>query len=62
MLQDSITLKNRHLKFIKNISENEIVYGLKSRRGFATSTSTQPPEFRVYAIIMMFNYWCLEIF
>ncbi|WP_298903170.1 DUF2750 domain-containing protein [uncultured Psychroserpens sp.] len=41
MFQDSITLKNRHLKFIKTVSENEIVYGLKSKNGFATSSSTQ---------------------
>lgn len=41
MLQDSTTLKNRHLKFIKTVSETEIVYGLKSKNGFATSSSTQ---------------------
>ncbi len=41
MFKDSITLKNRHQKFIKTISENGIVYGLKSKNGFATSSSTQ---------------------
>ncbi|MBU2941033.1 DUF2750 domain-containing protein [Lacinutrix sp. C3R15] len=41
MFQDSITLKNRHQKFIKTVSENGIVYGLKSKNGFATSSSTQ---------------------
>ncbi len=41
MLQDAITLKNRHLKFIKTISESKIVYALKSKNGFATSSSTQ---------------------
>ena len=41
MFQDSITIKNRHQKFIKTVSENGIVYGLKSRNGFATSISTQ---------------------
>ena len=41
MLQDSKTLKNRHLKFIKTVSESELVYGLKSKNGFATSSSTQ---------------------
>ena len=41
MFQDSITLKNRHQKFIKSVSENGIVYGLKSKNGFATSSSTQ---------------------
>ncbi|WP_124981257.1 DUF2750 domain-containing protein [Nonlabens xiamenensis] len=41
MFQDSITLKNRHQKFIKTVSENGIVYGLNSKNGFATSSSTQ---------------------
>ncbi len=41
MFQDSITLKNRHQKFIKTVSENRLVYGLKSKNGFATSSSTQ---------------------
>ena len=39
MFQDSITLKNRHHKFIKTVSESGIVYGLKSEKGFATSSS-----------------------
>ena len=41
MSQDSTTLKNRHQKFIKTVSENGIGYGLKSKNGFATSSSTQ---------------------
>lgn len=41
MFKDSITIKNRHLNFIKKVSESEIVYGLKSKNGFATSRSTQ---------------------
>ena len=41
MFQNSITLKNRHQKFIKTVSENGIVYGLKSKNGFATSSSTK---------------------
>ena len=41
MLQDSITLKDRQLKFIKKVSDNGFVYGLKSKNGFATSSSTQ---------------------
>lgn len=36
MLQDPITLKSRHQKFVKTVSESEIVYGLKGRKGFAT--------------------------
>ena len=39
MFQDSITLKNRHQNFIKTVSESEIVYGLKSKNGFATSSA-----------------------
>jgi len=39
MLQNHITVKNRHKKFIKTVSETEIVYGLKNKEGFATSTS-----------------------
>ena len=41
MFQDSTTLKNRHLKFIKTVSESEVVYGLESKNGFATSSSNQ---------------------
>ena len=39
MFQDSIMLKNRHQKFIKTVSDNGIVFGLKSKNGFATSSS-----------------------
>lgn len=39
MFQDSITLKNRHQKFVKTVSESGIVYGLKSKNGFATSSA-----------------------
>ena len=41
MFQDSITLKNRHQKFINTVSENGIVYSLKSKNGCATSSSTK---------------------
>ncbi|MFH4969409.1 MULTISPECIES: DUF2750 domain-containing protein [Flavobacteriaceae] len=41
MFQDTITLKNRHLKFVKTVSNSGIIYGLKSKNGFATSRSTQ---------------------
>lgn len=40
MFQDSITLKNRHQKFVKTVSESGIIYGLKNKNGFATSSST----------------------
>jgi len=41
MFQDSIILKNRHQKFLMTVSENGIVYGLKNKNGFATSSSIQ---------------------
>lgn len=39
MPQDEITLQNRHKRFIQKVCETEIVYGLKSEDGFATSYS-----------------------
>lgn len=39
MLQNHITVKNRHKKFIKTVCKTEIVYGLKDKKGFATSSS-----------------------
>lgn len=39
MFQNHITVKNRHKKFIKTVCETEIVYGLKNKKGFATSSS-----------------------
>lgn len=39
MFQDSSILKRRHQKFIKTVSENGIVYVLKNKNGFATSSS-----------------------
>ncbi|MDF1549247.1 MAG: DUF2750 domain-containing protein [Bacteroidales bacterium] len=39
MLQNHITVKNRHKKFIKTVCESEIVYGLSNSEGFATSSS-----------------------
>ena len=39
MLQNSITIKNRHNRFIETVCETEIIYGLKNKNGFATSNS-----------------------
>ena len=39
MFQNHITVKNRHKKFIKTVCETETVYGLKNKKGFATSNS-----------------------
>ena len=39
MHQDHITVKLRHEKFIKKVCETNIVYGLESEEGFATSNS-----------------------
>ncbi len=60
MLHDSITLKNRHLKFIKTVSESEIVYGLKSKNGFATSSSTQYEDDNGNPIGMM-CFWAEKV-
>ncbi len=39
MLQDHITVQNRHKEFIKKISETETVYALQDDKGYATSYS-----------------------
>lgn len=41
MLQDHITVQNRHKDFIKKISETETVYALKGEKGYATSYSSE---------------------
>ncbi|MGS2727898.1 DUF2750 domain-containing protein [Psychroserpens sp. BH13MA-6] len=60
MFQDSITLKNRHQKFIKTVSENGIVYGLKSKNGFATSNSTQFEDDNGNPIVMI-CFWAEKV-
>ncbi|GGG32302.1 hypothetical protein GCM10011344_36530 [Dokdonia pacifica] len=39
MIQDTAHIEKRYLRFIKTISESEIVYALKNKNGFATSSS-----------------------
>src|SRR5262245_25508407 len=39
MLQNSITTRQRHERFINKVSETSIVYGLENDEGFATSSS-----------------------
>jgi hypothetical protein len=39
MHQDAIVVRQRHEKFIKKICETNIVYGLESEDGFASSSS-----------------------
>lgn len=39
MLQDTALLEKRHNNFIKTVCASEIVYALKNRKGFATSSS-----------------------
>ena len=41
MLQNSIVVKKRHQKFVEEITENEIVWALENKEGFATSSSNQ---------------------
>ena len=44
MLQNSISVKNRHRKFIKEIVEHEFVWALKSEEGYATSSSNEDED------------------
>jgi hypothetical protein len=44
MIQDQITLEDRHKNFVKKISEREIVYALKNDDGYATSNSNEIEE------------------
>jgi len=44
MLQDHISLKLRHEKFVKQVCETGIVYGLRSEEGFATSSSNDQED------------------
>ena len=39
MLKNHIDVRLKHEKFIKRVCETNIVYGLKSKEGFATSSS-----------------------
>ena len=39
MIQDSILIEKRHKRFIKEVCESEIVFGLENKEGFATSSS-----------------------
>jgi hypothetical protein len=41
MLQDHITVKLRHERFVKKVCETKIVFGLKDNEGFATSSSNE---------------------
>lgn len=41
MIQDSLIIEKRHKRFIKTVCKSETVYGLKSHKGFATSSSTK---------------------
>lgn len=41
MLQDHITVENRHKDFIRKVCETEIIYALKDETGFAVSYSNE---------------------
>ena len=60
MFQDFITLKTRHLRFVKTVSDSEIVYGLKSKNGYATSSSTQYED-DVGKPIGMICFWAEKV-
>ena len=60
MFQDFITLKTRHLRFVKTVSDSEIVYGLKSKNGYTTSSSTQYED-DVGKPIGMICFWAEKV-
>jgi len=60
MFQDSITVKNRHLAFIKTISDNELVYVLQNENGFATSNSNQYKDDNGSPIGMLY-FWADKV-
>ena len=60
MFQDFITIKTRHLRFVKTVSDSEIVYGLKSKNGYATSSSTQYED-DVGKPIGMICFWAEKV-
>jgi hypothetical protein len=41
MLQDHITVKLRHERFVKKVCDTKIVFGLENNDGFATSSSNE---------------------
>jgi hypothetical protein len=41
MLQDHLTIQNRHADFIKKVCESEIIYALKGDKGYAISYSNE---------------------
>ncbi|MDN5397308.1 MAG: DUF2750 domain-containing protein [Chryseobacterium sp.] len=41
MIQDHITIENRHKDFIKKVTETEIIYALQDDNGFAVSYSNE---------------------
>ena len=44
MIQDHITVKKRHQRFVRTVCSTEVVYGLKNDEGFATSSSVHYEE------------------
>jgi len=41
MIQDHLTIKNRHSDFVKKVCESEIIYALKGDKGYAVSYSNE---------------------
>ncbi|MDR3022935.1 DUF2750 domain-containing protein [Chryseobacterium sp.] len=56
MLQDHITVQNRHKEFIKKITETEIVYALQDDKGYATSYSSEA-EYEDGEPVQMICFW-----
>lgn len=56
MLQDHITVENRHKDFIKKITETETVYALKDGNGYATSYSNET-EYENGGEVQVICFW-----
>lgn len=56
MLQDHITVENRHKDFIKKITETETVYALKDGNGYATSYSNES-EYEDSEEVQIICFW-----
>ncbi|WP_114821288.1 DUF2750 domain-containing protein [Chryseobacterium sp. KLBC 52] len=56
MLQDHITIENRHKDFIKKITETETVYALRDGNGYATTYSNES-EFEDGEEVQIICFW-----
>lgn len=57
MLQDHITLQNRHKNFIRKVCETGTVYALKDEKGYATPYSNDL-EYENGEPVQIICFWC----